>query len=206
MEVAERGGRDDDVAAHRESWAECVRIYGEQVVGWCLAWGVERADLTRVARPLLVLLWRHLAEDSLDVRGRWQSNPRRVVAGVLREFTAEIQDASPDGWSPGVYELVSSVRACEDLSARIEAAYETEIFKLACREVELRVEPVTWASFRMLSLENRSGRDVAETLGIGVGLAYVSRWNVQKMIQESFQRLGGGRVWNVTNPMNRARI
>ena len=79
--------------------------------------------------------------------------------------------------------------AREDLLARIEAAYDTELLAHAMRDVESRVQPHTWRAFRMLALEDRSGADVAAELGMEVNTAYVARAKVQRMIRDAIARL-----------------
>jgi len=70
------------------------------------------------------------------------------------------------------------VPAREDLIARIEQAYDTELLAIAMREVETRVQPHTWQAFRMLAIEGRPGSEVAALLGMEVSTAYVARSKV----------------------------
>jgi RNA polymerase sigma-70 factor (ECF subfamily) len=181
-----------DTPGDDDAWAEFVRIYGEHVIGWCLSYGLQRADAADVAQEVLVRFWKQAAKFSYDPTRRFRGYLRRIVVSALSDRSARIHDEKPVPGSGAFHELFSSLPAREDLVARIEAAYDMELFDLACREVESRVQPRTWEAFRLLALENRSGKDVAEAIGISVGLAYMSRCNVQKMIQETVKRLEGG--------------
>ena len=89
--------------------------------------------------------------------------------------------------------MLDSLPAREDLFARIEQAYDTELLALAMQDVRPRVSPHTWRAFEMLAMERRRGRAVADSLGISVDSAYAARHNVQKMIRETVARLEGGR-------------
>ncbi len=96
----------------------------------------------------------------------------------------------PPGTDAG-HELLASLPAREDLVTRLEQAYDTKLLALAMDEVKARVQPHTWQAFELLAIERRSGAEVAEALGIDVGLAYVARRNVQRMIRETITRLEG---------------
>ena len=82
--------------------------------------------------------------------------------------------------------------AREDLIARIEKAYDTELLGLAMEEVKARVKPHTWQAFHLLAIERLSGADVAARLAIDQNLAYAARKNVQQMIRDAITRLEGG--------------
>jgi hypothetical protein len=57
------------------------------------------------------------------------------------------------------------------------------------RFFRLRVQPKTWEAFRLLALEDHSGNEVAERLGMKVSAVFVAKRNVRKMIEEEIARL-----------------
>jgi RNA polymerase sigma-70 factor (ECF subfamily) len=59
--------------------------------------------------------------------------------------------------------------------------------------IRSRVEPSTWDSFRMTALEGMPAAEVAKKLGKQVANIYVSRSNVQKMLQEQVAALEAAR-------------
>lgn len=177
-----------------EAWGEFVRIYGTHVIGWCLAHGLQEADASDVSQEVLVRFWKQAAKFRYDPSQRFRAYLRRIVITALADRSRRVHDEKPVPGSDAFQAIFASLPARDDLVARIEAAYDMEIFELATREVEARVQPRTWTAFRMLALEGRSGSEVAEALGISVGLAYMSRCNVQKMIHETVRRLEGGQA------------
>ena len=88
-----------------------------------------------------------------------------------------------------VCRLLDDMPAREDLVARLERAYDTELLDVAMHDVQQRVEEHTWAAFRMLALEHRSGAEVADRLGMQINTAYVARKKVQRMIRDAVTRL-----------------
>jgi len=167
-------------------WEEFVRIYSPQVLRWCRAHGLQDTDAADVCQDVLVRFWKQAANFHYDPTRRFRSYLRQVLKTALAGWSARRQD------QPFAAEIaLDSLPARQDLMARIEQAYDTELFALAMREVRPRVNPRTWRAFEMQALEHRRGKDVAEALGISVDLAYAAKHNVQKMIRETLARLEG---------------
>jgi RNA polymerase sigma-70 factor (ECF subfamily) len=72
---------------------------------------------------------------------------------------------------------------------RVEAEFDREILDAATVRVRLRVDPRTWEVFRLMALEDQSGRAVAERLGLRVTAVYKARFRVQALLQEEVARL-----------------
>ena len=176
----------DDTSAREEF----VRIYSRHVVRWCRRYGLQENDAQDVAQDVLVRFWQHAAAFEYDPSQRFRGYLRRIVTSVVSDRTRR-RKAETLGRSAEVQQLLDSAPAREDLIARIEAAYDTELMAVAMRDVEGRVKPHTWRAFQMLALEGHSGAAVAEELGMEVNTAYVARKKVQRMIREVVVKLGG---------------
>ncbi len=174
----------DDVAA----WDEFVRIYGRHVVRWCRHHGLQENDAQDVAQEVLVKFWRLAAGFAYDPSRRFRSYLSAMVASAVADHTTRRRTA-PLSRGGDAAKLLNSLPARDDLIARIEAAYDTELLAVAMREVEGRVQPRTWRAFHMLAFERRSGADVAAELGMQVNTAYVARKKVQRMIREVITRI-----------------
>jgi RNA polymerase sigma factor (sigma-70 family) len=173
------------------AWEEFVRIYSPQVLRWCRGYGLQENDAADLCQDVLVRFWKQAATFDYDPARRFRGYLRQILASALSGWSAK-RSEKPLG-TPEQEALLDSLPAREDLLARIEEAYDTELLALAMRDVQPRVSPHTWRAFEMLALEHRRGKDVAEALGISVDLAYAARHNVQKMIRETVARLEGGR-------------
>ncbi len=181
----------DDASA----WEEFVRIYGRHVVRWCRRYGLQEDDAQDVAQDVLVRFWRHAEGFEYDPSRRFRGYLRRIVTSAVSDRSRR-RKAEPLGQLEDVHELLDSLPAREDLIARIEAAYDTELVAVAMREVQARVKPHTWRAFELLAMHGLSGAAVADELGMEVNTAYVARKKVQRMIRETLTelevRLGGG--------------
>lgn len=183
--MARLGAADRDDAA----WDEFVRIYGPHVIQWCRGRGLADCDAHDVAQDVLLRFWRQTATFRYDPAKTLRGYLRRMVVSAVSDWADQARRAGrvvPDG---PLEALLRDLPARDDLAARIERAYDTELLALAMREVEARVQPHTWEAFRLLALEGRPGAEVAERLGMQVNTAYVARKKVQRMIRESVARI-----------------
>lgn len=182
-----RLGREGDSTA---AWEEFVRIYSPQVLHWCRRYGLQDSDAADIVQDVLMRFWKQAASFQYDPTRRFRSYLRQILASSLTGWSARRRE-KPLG-SPGVESVLDSLPAREDLAARIEEAYDTELLGIAMRDVQARVSQHTWRAFEMLAVEQRRGKEVAEALGISLDLAYAARRNVQNMIRQAINRLEGG--------------
>lgn len=172
------------------AWEEFVRIYGNQVIRWCRGCGLQDADAADVSQDVLIRFWKHAARFTYDPSRRFRSYLRQIVRAALADWS---ERRGPQARaSIDVGGVLESLPAREELIARIEEAYDTELLDLAMREVKGRVKPHTWQAFHMLAIERLPGEEVARRLAMDANLAYVARRNVQRMIREVIGRLEGG--------------
>lgn len=185
--LLKRLGEESDVSG---AWGEFVRIYGDQVIRWCRGCGLQDADAADVAQDVLVRFWKQAAKFTHDPSRRFRGYLRQILTSALADWSAR-RGEKPCADEAGLA-AIESLPARDDLIARIEQAYDTELLELAMREVESRVKPHTWQAFQLLAIERLPGEEVARRLGIDASLAYVARRNVQRMIREVVDRLEGG--------------
>lgn len=175
--------RDDD------AWDEFVRLYGPHVIQWCRGHGLADWDARDVSQDVLLRFWKQTATFHYDPSKRLRGYLRRMVVSAVSDWADQARRAgrvAPDG---PLDALLRDLPARDDLAARIERAYDTELLALAMREVEARVQPHTWEAFRLLALEGRPGAEVAERLGMQINTAYVARKKVQRMIRDWIARI-----------------
>lgn len=165
------------------AWGAFVSLYGPAVIRWCRQHGLQESDAADVAQEVLLRFWRHAASFRYDPEKRFRAYLRRMVLSALSDWSEakKGQRVVPSGdASPS---LLDSQPAREDLAARLEHAFDTELLAAAMAEVERRVKPRTWQAFRMLAIDNLPGREVAATLGMDQRHVYVARSEVQSMIR-----------------------
>ena len=85
--------------------------------------------------------------------------------------------------------LLREVSARNDLWARLERAFDSELFQVAMRQVKPRIEPLAWEAFRLLALEHRTGLETAELLGMQEHTAICDRNKIQHLIRETVKQI-----------------
>ncbi len=175
-----RDQRGDDAA-----WGEFVRVYGPAVVTWCRERGLQHDDALEVTQDVLLRFWQTSKQFAYNPRGRFRSYLEQVARSALARWAEQAGDLHDQA----TRSLLEKTPEREDLLARLAEAYDTELLAIAMAEVEQRVKPHTWRAFQMLAIEHRSGADVAAELKIDANHAYVTRWNVQRMIRAVIDRL-----------------
>jgi RNA polymerase sigma-70 factor (ECF subfamily) len=173
------------------AWEEFVRIYGPHVARWCRSHGLQHADAVEVSQDVLVRFWRQAASFQYDPTRRFRGYLRQIVVSAVSDWSDRKQVGKPLRCAEAATTLLASIPAREDLVARIEKAYDTELLEIAMREVEARVQPHTWQAFRLLAIEGQPASEVAERLGMEINTAYVARSKVQRMIRAAVDRIGG---------------
>lgn len=183
--LARLGGDRADPAA----WAEFVRRYGPQVLGWCRRWNLQEADAEDVCQDVLLRVARQMRTFAYD--------PARSFRGWLKTVTrgawADWLDA---GARPGrgtgdtaVRDALASVAARDDLIQRIEAEFDRELLDVAAARVRLRVDPATWEAFRLTAVDGLSGADAAARTGLKVATVFVAKSRVQRMLADEVAAL-----------------
>ena len=180
---------DVGATADVSAWPEFVRIYGPHVIHWCRAHGLQDADAHDVSQNVLVKVWRQAASFRYDPAKTFRGYLRRVVLSAVCDWADQSRRQPLLDFGGPISRLLDDLPAREDLAARIERAYDTELLDAAMQEVRQRVEKHTWTAFRMLALEHRSGAEVADQLGMQINTAYVARKKVQRMIRDAVARL-----------------
>jgi RNA polymerase sigma-70 factor (ECF subfamily) len=176
-------------AADPEAWLELVERYGPYILAWCRRWGLQEADAADVSQTVLLKLSQTLRTFEYDPARRFRGLVRTIAQRVWADLWHAHQRAVPGSADSAVEAALSAEPARDDLAARLEAAYDRELLDLAAERVRARVEPTSWAAFRLTALEGRSGAEAAAALGLRVGTVFMAKSRVQQMLREEVARL-----------------
>ena len=173
-----------------EIWSRFVHLYGPPVIHWCKAKGLQHADAHDVTQEVLIRFWKSASRFQYSPGQGFRQYFRSLAKSVWLDWQAQENKnfGAADGDSK-VGQILESIPARDDLMARLEQAFDQEIFETAMRLVRKRVEPQTWEAFRLLALEGQSGKEAAAALGMKVGTVIAARCDVQRMIKQTIQRI-----------------
>jgi RNA polymerase sigma-70 factor (ECF subfamily) len=173
--------------ADRAAWAAFADSYGRRIYAWCRRWHLQEADAEDITQGLLVKIPAKMRSFRYDPKiGSFRAWLKTVVRHALADFARSQERAGTQGSA-----LIDNVAAQQDLLKELDDRFERELLDEAMARVELRVNPTTWAAFRLTALEQKSGKEAAAHLQIPVANVYVYKQRVQDLLKEEIRRLEG---------------
>jgi RNA polymerase sigma factor (sigma-70 family) len=182
-------GRLSRSPADQGAWAEFAARYGRQIYSWCRHWRLQEADAQDVTQEVLLTLARKMRTFTYDPSRSFRAWLKTVAHHAWQDWLEARRRPGAGSGDSVVLELLHSVEARDHLVEQLDAEFSRELLDEAMARVRLRVEPHTWHAFHLLAVEELSGADVAERLGMKVATVFVARSKVQKMIREEVCRL-----------------
>jgi len=181
-----RLGRDQ---SDPTAWSEFVEHYGRKIYGWCRAWGLQDADAQDVTQHVLLKLVNGFRDFHYEPGRSFRAWLKTITHHAWHDYLKARRRPGRGSGDSAILRLVDNVEAREDLSLRLQDAFDRELLEEAIARVRLRIEPRTWDAFRLLALDDWSGAQAAQHLGMKVATVFVSRGKVLKMIREEVDRL-----------------
>lgn len=181
-----RLGADPQNAA---AWEEFVRRYGGEILRWCRNWKLQDADAQDVTQNVLLRVARQMQRFRYDPSQSFRGWLKTVAHAAWCDWLEAQQRQHQGSGDSRMLQALATVEARDDLLRKLEQEYDLELFEAASARVRLRVEPQTWEAFRLQALEGLSGAEAARQLGMKVGLAFVAKSRVQKLLQEVIKEL-----------------
>jgi len=173
----------------QQAWAEFVDRYGRQIHAWCRRWGLQEADAQDVTQTVLLQLASKLQTFSYDPAQRFRAWLKTLTHHAWSDFLAAWRPAVKGSGDSGLQKLLDTAQARDELTRRLQEAFDQELLELATASVRARVEERTWEAFRLTTQEGLSGARAAAQLGMLVGTVYQAKSKVQAMLQETLRQL-----------------
>src|SRR5262245_10698584 len=174
------------------AWDEFVERYGRHIYRWCRQWKLQDADAEDVTQDILAKLAQKLRDFAYDPSRSFRGWLKTVAHHAWRDFADGRRPARPAAGDSGLWELLHTQEAREDLLHKLEEAFDLELLEAAKARVRLRIAPHTWEAFRLVALEGRPVAEVAAAVHLQVAMVYVAKSKVQKMLQEEIRKLEAG--------------
>jgi RNA polymerase sigma-70 factor (ECF subfamily) len=175
----------DDASA----WGEFVGRYGPQIGAWCRRWGLQDADADDVTQMVLVRLAAKLRTFVYDPSRSFRAWLKTLARHAWSDLVSDRQRTVAASGGSGMFEVLRTVEARDDLERRLGEAFDLELLQVATANVRERVEGHTWEAFRLTAVDGLSGAEAAARLGLPVASVFKAKSNVQKMLREEIDRL-----------------
>ena len=174
------------------AWDEFAGRYGPKIRSWCRRWGLQEADTEDVTQTVLLHLATKLRGFIYDPSGSFRAWLKTLTRHAWSDFLVDRQRTVQGAGGSGMFQVLLTAEASNDLEQRMEAAFDLELLELATKRVRERVEPHTWEAFQLTAVDGLSGAEVAARLGMPVASVYKAKSNVHKMLQQVIAQLEGG--------------
>ena len=173
-------------------WDEFVGRYGRHIYRWCRQWRLQDADAEDVTQNILMKLAQKIRGFEYDPSRSFRGWLKTVARHAWRDFEDSRRHARPVAGDSEILERILTLEAREDLSRKLEEAFDLELLEAAKERVRLRVAPHTWEAFRLLAFEGLPAAEVAARVRLQVAMVYVAKSKVRKMLQEEIGKLEMG--------------
>jgi RNA polymerase sigma-70 factor (ECF subfamily) len=174
------------------AWGNFVNRYGRRIYLWCRHWQLQEADAEDVTQNVLLILAEKLRAFQYDPAGSFRGWLKTVAHHAWSKYVAGQERQGQGSGDSHTHGLLHSLEARDDLAAKLEEEFDRELLELAMLRVAQRVETHTWRAFQLLAMQGLPGADVAAALDMPVGMVYVAKSRVQKMIQDEIRHLEAG--------------
>src|SRR5271155_1253381 len=141
-------------------WSEFVDWYGRNIHSWCRAWGLQESDAQDVTQEVFLSLSSKMQSFCYNNKGSFRAWLKTLTRRAWQAYAAKQRKAGRGSGDEAALEILNEVKAREDLTQRLEEAFDQELLKEASNLVQLRVEPHTWEAFHLLAVQGLSGADV----------------------------------------------
>jgi RNA polymerase sigma factor (sigma-70 family) len=170
------------------AWNEFVQKYQPMIRAWCLKWGAQSSDADDVAQQVLFKLLSAMRMYRRGSSGSFRGWLKTVTRNAWIDFVRRPRTCQVPDW---IASVADSYDAIADLEQRMQWAFDRELLELAMRRVQPRVQPLAWEAFRLTSIDNLPGAEVAAQLGIPVSTVFVAKHRVLKILEKEVQILRG---------------
>ena len=150
-----------------------------------------QADAEDVTQIVLVKLAQKLGSFQYDPSQRFRGWLKTITYHALSDYVQARRRPGQGGGGDEVTQVLESLEARDDLVRQLGEEFDRELLEEAMRRVERLVAPHHWQAFRLTALENLSGAEAAQRLGMKVATLFTTKSKVQKLIQEEVRRLEG---------------
>jgi RNA polymerase sigma-70 factor (ECF subfamily) len=183
-------GRLQQSPADQAAWGEFVNRYGGRIDSWCRQWGLREADAQNITQTVLLKMLAAMQTIRYDPSQRLRGWLKTVTHHAWQDLVRGRRQVAVGGQPAD--DPLQTIEARDDLTARLEGAYEQELLDQALARVRPRLQPQTWDAFRLTVFEGLSGADAAARLGMPITSVYKAKSNVQKLLEAEVRYLEGG--------------
>jgi RNA polymerase sigma-70 factor (ECF subfamily) len=175
----------------RQAWAEFVDIYAPLIYGFAQKRGLQDADAADLTQEVLGAVARSAARLDYDpAKGTFRAWLFRVVRNELCDLAAARKRNRPGSGDTDMKRRLEELPApSADEVADWERNYERQLFALACEQVRRDFQESTWQAFWLTAIQGKSGKQVADVLGLTTAAVYLAKRRVTERLRQQIEYL-----------------
>src|SRR5271166_351236 len=168
----------------REAWTQFVEVYAPLVYGFLRKRALQDADAADLTQTCLRQVAQHIGSLEYDPRrGTFRGWLFTIVRNKFRDFREQPRLNRGSGDS-GMQRLLEATAAPEvDDAEEWEQEYRRGLLAWAADQVRPEVQETTWQAFWQTAVEGKSGKDVAERLGLTTAAVYLAKSRVMARLR-----------------------
>jgi RNA polymerase sigma factor (sigma-70 family) len=168
-----------------EAWAQFVHLYAPLIYGYLRKRGVQDADAADLTQVCLRQVALHIGSMEYTPGGdSFRGWLFTVVRNKFRDFHDKRRHVVQGSGDSAVQRLLENQPASEvDASADWEREYQCRLFAWAAEQVRPTVQESTWEAFRQMAVEGKSGKEVADRLGMTVAAVYLAKSRIMMRLR-----------------------
>jgi RNA polymerase sigma-70 factor (ECF subfamily) len=176
-------------ARDAKAWNQFVEIYAPLVYGFARRHGLQDADAADVTQEVLQSVSKAAHKLEYDPeRGTFRSWLFTVVRNRVSTFLAR-RKPSERGSGGTDNPLNEQPARVEEESGFWDREYERQLFAWAAEQVRGGFQESTWQAFWQTAVEGKSGKEVAQELGMSVAAVYLAKGRVMTRLKEQIRQV-----------------
>ena len=174
-----------------EAWRRLVDLYGPVIYQWCRYAGVAADDSNDLVQDVFGAVVTHLESFRRDRQGdSFHGWLRTITQNKIRDhFRARQGEALGQGGSTAHQQLLQVAEPLEPSETDSPNGADGSLLRRALESIRDQFEVRTWQAFWQLTIDRRTGAEVAQELGISIQAAYQAKYRVLQRMREEFGEL-----------------
>jgi RNA polymerase sigma-70 factor (ECF subfamily) len=168
----------------QDAWKRFAAQYGPRIHAWCLRWKLQEADAEDVTQIVLAKLARQMQQFVYDPSGSFRGWLKTVTHNAWQDFLKGRRESDRGEGGSGMFAVMESAMAREDLVQRLENEFDRELLAQAMEIVKGQVSAQNWQAFFLTAVEGVPAPEAARQLDLKIARVYAARSHIQQRLRE----------------------
>jgi RNA polymerase sigma factor (sigma-70 family) len=176
-------------ARDSEAWSQFLEVYAPLIYGYARRHGLQDADAADLVQDVLRTVSSAVKKLNYDAKvGAFRGWLFTVARTRLSDLVSKRQSPARGTGDSAMQQLLQNQPAAE-AEEEWNADYERRLFAWAADRVRAEIQETTWQAFWQTTVEGKSGKEVAENLGMSVAAVYLAKSRVMSRLKDELRNL-----------------